>query len=77
MIERADGTLEYRYDDTFTDITVNGVSVIALRPIEAVVHPDGTGHVLTELETAGTTPHMWIDGQYQNFTHQGLVEVIT
>jgi len=68
----------YHYPDEFTDILLNGDSILALQPIEAKVYPDGWGYVmcLRTFETVEKEPKKLIDGQHLTHTYYGYIQVI-
>jgi hypothetical protein len=48
MKTNLDGSVEYNsQDDTFSEVKLQGVSVLGLTVLEAKVYPDGYGYVLT------------------------------
>ena len=48
MRTNLDGSVEYNSkDDTFTAVTLQGISILDLTVLEAKVYPDGYGYVLT------------------------------
>ena len=85
MKTHTNGDVSYKYPDTYGDVLVNGVSVIARNPIEIRHRGDGWGIVLVAYPEGETTEHLWNEGSYigggvagqpQNFTLKGQILVI-
>jgi hypothetical protein len=75
MQKRADGSIVYRAGDQITDVTLNGVSVLALKVDEIIIDPDGWGTVLTEKQLDGSGEKTWVDGQKKRYILRGQIVV--
>lgn len=71
-----DGSVSYEYPDQFTDILLNGVSVIPLGVIEMRIWPDGHGYICSEKLNPTDAVKVWVDGQTKNFTQYGDVQIV-
>jgi hypothetical protein len=74
MQKNADGSIIYNGDDGYTDVKVNGVSYKNYMPIEIKVHPNGYGYVLLKEDPKTGKTNQYIDGQYENYYINGVVE---
>jgi len=76
MHKNADGSITYYADDDFSDIKVNGVSYKDFMPIEAKIDVRGYGYVLMRKNPKTGETNQYIDGQYENYWINGVVEYI-
>lgn len=73
----ADHSLLYKYPDTFSDILLDGNSVVVLGIEEVRIWPNGYGYVLTRVPTdQSAVEKVLLDGQTRNYTQYGMVQVI-
>jgi hypothetical protein len=83
-----DGSLLYKYPDTFTDVTWGGRSILPYDPIEFMVKLDGWGYVQlgksldnAATDAAGTAPRMvgegkcLVDGTRRTYFYWGNIVV--
>ena len=75
MKERLDGLKTYSWPDDFTDVTLNGTSVIDLLPEEAAIYPDGYGWVILGRESADYELNIQMDGSHIQHIKRGLIEI--
>jgi hypothetical protein len=70
-----DGSTLYEYPDTFTDIALNGASILDLGVYAVRVWPDGRGYVLAKKLLPTDQIKTQIDGQIRNHYQYGNVTI--
>lgn len=68
----------YKYPDELSEILFNGEDATGYLLLEAGIIEDGRGYILSKLDPTDPTmtePKILIDGQAQNFTTWGYVNI--
>ncbi|RUM43098.1 MAG: hypothetical protein DSY80_06155 [Desulfocapsa sp.] len=68
----------HRFPDELSEILFNGDDATLLHLIEIGVYPNNWGYIVSQIDPTDDTmteDNMWVDGQTQNFTTWGIVEV--
>ena len=75
IVDPIDGSTLWKDRWVLADVYLNGLSVMALRPIEVFMRRDGWGYVCTQVQLATGVSKKQIDGQQRNYTAWGWVSV--
>lgn len=67
----------HKYPETFSDITLNGVSIVDLGVMEVGIDENGRGYALTQIDPIlGGEEVVLIDGQTKNHTTWGEIALV-
>jgi len=69
------GAITYKAPLKVSDVTLDGVSVMALDPIEIMVQADGWGYVCLLVNPVTRERKTQVDGQHRNYTLWGDIVV--